>query len=254
VIDVITVRGTGEVHGSATNMLSFVTRKLDRTRFCYPIELEYPASIGAFNPQGNLVGLSEESSVRIGVMNLASLIRSTPNRVGLLGYSLGSLVVMRFLEAQARGEYSDCEIAFVANIANPRRRQGNSIDGPVPGFGIAGQHDRLPHVPLWEVANPRDGICCCPADSPLRTLADQLSAYTFAVGGGWSADLADRLIRQRWQPVGIDWLRNPVGAWQSYVNAAALMRGYLMDGQHGPVYIRDGYTDRLAALINRGVR
>lgn len=254
---VITVRGTGEQLNGESNLLRAVTLRLERPKFPIFVDLPYPASIGIMNPNRNLAGVSMQQSLATGEMALAAEIRRTPNPVVLLGYSLGAMVVTRFLESQAGGEFDDCEVAFAANIANPLRRLGDSVDqAGAPGFGIAGQ--REPFTP-WqlaryvEVANPRDGITCCPADSPLRTAADGLSNYSFAVGGGWSADLVDRILRRRWQPVGLDWLRDPLGAWRSHAFAAEQVRDYLT-GQHGPAYVTGGYTARLADLINERVK
>lgn len=247
---VITVRGTGERLASPHNMLANVTRGLDQHRFATIVDLAYPASIGMMNPERAFAGVSLARSVELGLMTLATEIRRTPLPVVLLGYSLGAIVVTRFLEAQARGMNPDCEVAFAACIANPLRQPGDSRDAPgAPGFGIAGS----PVLGrIWEVANPRDGITCCPADSPLRTAADGLSAYSFAVGGGWSQDLLDRVLRRRWQPVNLDWWRDPLGAWRAHEQAAVLVRDYLA-GEHGPAYVRDGYTARLAARINAAV-
>lgn len=251
---VITVRGTGERRASPDNMLAHVTRSLETPLFPTIVDLAYPASIGMMNPDRTLAGVSLDKSVELGLIALATEIRRTPLPVVLLGYSLGAIVVTRFLEAQARGINPDCEVVFAACIANPLRQPGDSRDVyGAPGFGIAGSTALSPALGrIWEVANPRDGITCCPADSPLRTAADGLSAYSFAVGGGWSQDLLDRVLRRRWQPVNLDWWRDPLGAWRAHEQAAVLVRDYLA-GEHGPAYVRDGYTARLAEVINAAV-
>lgn len=67
------------------------------------------------------------------------------------------------------------------------------------GFGINGQHDRWPEdITTWEVDQRADGINCCPADSPLRTLADTMSAFSFTVLGGLNSALAERIRGNRW--------------------------------------------------------
>lgn len=48
----------------------------------------------------------------MGVQALVAEIRATPNCVGILGYSLGAIVVTRFLEAKVRGEYPDREVEW----------------------------------------------------------------------------------------------------------------------------------------------
>ncbi|WP_405166728.1 PE-PPE domain-containing protein [Nocardia sp. NBC_01499] len=245
-ITVLTCRGTGEHLGAPTNMLSCVTRRLDSAKYLIGPDVDYPASIGPANPQNRYAGCSEEQSVALGVEALAAEIRATPNRVGILGYSLGAIVVTRFLEAKARGEYPDCAVEWAANIANPLRREGDSCDQGAVGFGINGQHEPWPEgIETWEVAHHADGITCCPADSPLRTLADTMSAFSFAAMGGWGSALAERIRGNRWQLDHRDW-------WQPQVwsQAAVLMDGYVRGGTHTAIYRTDGYCDRLSARLN----
>ncbi|MFF4022271.1 PE-PPE domain-containing protein [Nocardia elegans] len=232
-------------------MLAAVTRKLDPAVYEIGLDIDYPAAIGLVNPDRSLAGCSEEKSIQLGVTALVRAIRRTPNRVGLLGYSLGAEVVTRFLEAKARGEFADCELAWAATIANPLRREGDSIDADPAGFGINGQHAPWPgNIPTWEVANPADGITSCPPDSPLRTLADSVSAFSFAELGGWTADLTDRIRRNRWQPTDREWLSHPVRTWSLWSRAADMMAGYLVGGAHTRAYQEFGYCDRLAEVIN----
>ncbi|WP_225725473.1 MULTISPECIES: PE-PPE domain-containing protein [unclassified Nocardia] len=250
-ITVLTCRGTGEPQGSPDNLLGAVTGKLDRAKYFIGLDVDYPASIGPANPQADFDGCSEEQSINDGVQALAAAIRAAPNRVGLLGYSLGAEVVTRFLEAKARGQYADCDIAWAANIANPLRREGDSIDPRPVGFGINGQHGPWPEdIPTWEVANPADAITSCSPDSPLRTLADTVSAFSFAQLGGWTQALSDRIRANCWQPTRPDWWVHPIRTWRLWAQAAALMDGYLHGGQHVLAYQRDGYCDRLAVILN----
>jgi hypothetical protein len=247
VYDIITVRGTGEPYRGPDNMLSFVTRKLDPARHRMLDDCDYPASVGVANERGDIFGPSETDSVKAGITNLVALIRSTPNLVGLLGYSLGGVVVSRFLEAKAQGLYEDCEIAWAGFVANPNRAPGESIDLGSIGYGINGAHGPWPSLPTFTAANPADGITSCPAHSPLRAMADTMSAFSFAALGGWSMNLVARLLEHQFQPVGeVD----PVAAARLDYNAAALVRGYLFDGQHTRIYVQGGYCDRLAAAIN----
>jgi hypothetical protein len=249
-IDIVMVRGTGEPFNGPNNMLRGLSAHLDPEKFGAPLECSYPASIGVANRTFAVTGPSEGESVLEGVENLANLIRSTPNKVGVLGYSLGAEVVSRFLEAQGRGEYADCELAFSACVANPLRREGDSIDAAPPGFGINGQHNAFPERPHFECANPDDAITSCPEDSPLRGLADVVSAFGLAAIGGWGIDLRDRLLERRWQPVTWGWWRNPLRTWDLYEEAADDVAGYL-GGQHTTEYVNGGYCERLAMVINR---
>lgn len=250
-ITVLTCRGTGEPLGSPDNMLASVTGRLDPAKYEIGPDVGYPASIGPANPQGSALGCSEQQSIDQGLTALVAAIGDTPNKVGLLGYSLGAEVVTRFLEAKARGEYPDCAVEWAATIANPLRREGDSIDPNPAGFGINGQHAAWPaDIRTWEVANPDDGITSCPPDSPLRTLADTVSAFSFAQLGGWTADLITRMRENRWQPDTFGWWLHPVRTWQLWDRAADLMQGYLTGGQHNSVYRADGYCNRLAAILN----
>ncbi|MFJ4653834.1 PE-PPE domain-containing protein [Nocardia sp. NPDC088792] len=250
-IDVITCRGTGEPLNGTTNMLPLLTEQLDPTKYTIGVDLDYSASVGPANPQEDLAGVSEDDSVAAGVTALAAAIRATPLVVGIAGYSLGAMVVTRFLEAKAAGEYADCEVAWAATVANPLRAEGSSIDPAPVGFGLAGQHGPWPDgIPVWEAANPADAITSCPADSPLRTLADAVSEFSFADLGGWTSDLIDRVLANRWQPTDIGSLLHPIATWRLWSQTAALMEGYAFGGQHTSAYIVGGYIDRLSSAIN----
>lgn len=250
-ITVLTCRGTGEPLASPDNLLTAVTSKLDPAKYEIGPDVDYPASIGPVNPQRGLNGCSELQSIDFGVLALVAEIQSTPNKVGILGYSLGAEVVTRFLEAKARGDYPDCEVAWAANIANPLRIAGDSIDPNPTGFGINGPHGPWPaDIPAWEVANPADAITSCPADSPLRTLADTVSAFSFAALGGWTTNLANRLRGNRWQPDRFGWWLHPIRTWSLWSQAADLMDGYLDKGEHNKAYVNEGFCDRLATILN----
>ena len=248
-IDVFTVRGTGE-RFTGPRLLDDVTRRLDPNRFQYT-EIAYPASVGAANAERSPFGPSLNRSLTVGKYALADAVQRTPNRAGLLGYSLGAYVISEFLEdLHAGAPYTQgCEIMFVATVANPRLAPGPSN----PGYGIAGEHRTWPSIRRFEIFNPNDAICCCPDRSPLRSLSDALDAFSFAEAGGWSADLADRLRRGRWQPTSVDWWRDPLGTFRAYKEAARLMAGYL-GAEHNTRYLLDGHTARLADTINREVR
>ncbi len=239
-ITVLTLRGTGEPVNGAGNMLRYVTTLLDTTKFEIGADIAYPASIGPVNPQSNPLGLSEQQSIDDATPLIASAVRDTPNLVGLLGYSLGASCVSRFLELKAQGQYADCEIAWAGFVANPWRAQGEGLNpAGTYGFGISGQHGPWPNIPTFTVANPADGITSCPAVSPLRQLPTGVDALTFA-SLDWTPAYALQLLTSH------STLYTPA----EYVQAAALVRGYLIDGQHEVAYTQQGYTDRLAEAIN----
>lgn len=230
-------------------MLTHVTQQLDPRRFRVLGDVVYPASVGFANEGFRITGPSEDDSIRIGVANLAAMMRSTPHVVVVLGYSLGAELVTAFNEAQAAGLHRDCEVAATACVANPRRRAGDSIDPAPAWFGINGEHAAFPNRPHFEAANPRDAITNCPPNSPLRGLADVMSAFGFAEIGAWSQDMVDRMLQRRWQPAGWGDIMHPVKTWEMYQQAANDVRGYLT-GEHTAAYIQGGHLDRLAAALN----
>lgn len=249
-ITILTCRGTGEPLAGTANLLTNVTRKLAAERYAIGPDVDYPASIGPVNPSDNPLGVSEDQSIAAGITALSTAIRAQPNPVGLLGYSLGAEVVSRFLEAKARGEFADCKVVFAANVANPLRCAGDSIITGATGFGVAGQHGPWPPgTPTWEVANPADGITCCPVDSPLRPVSDTITGLTF-VGQSWTAALLQLTLKRRWQPYSPGWLLHPIRTYRLYDVAATELDGYLNGDTHYEAYIADGYCATLAKTIN----
>ncbi|PPJ31858.1 PE-PPE domain-containing protein [Nocardia nova] len=250
-IDIITIRGTGEPLGGSGNMLRNVVDHLDRSRYRYVGDCPYPATVGPAGAGLDVDGPSETTSRAYGVAALAAMIRNAPNPVGIITYSLGALVLDDFRAIQARGAYLDCEVAFSAAVANPARRAGESIDDTSYGYGINGPRDDFaPGPPHFEAANPEDVITSCPLGSPLRALADGMSAFSFAELGGWSQDMAERLRQCRFQPVTLGWWQRPVETWRLYEETYWDIIGYLNGREHIAAYIDDGYCSRLADRIN----
>ncbi|MGV9825456.1 PE-PPE domain-containing protein [Gordonia sp. NPDC003429] len=234
-ITYITVCGTGEHPGNPGNMLNIAAGILGGS--VEHVDLAYPASIACFNPYGDVSGVSEAESRRQGVANLAAAIRATPNLVVISGYSLGALVVSDFMDAKAHGQYADCEVLAVVNIANPARAAGVSYGLPSFGFGLDGQHKPwLPGVDVYEIANPVDAITSAPWDSPWRIAADKVRAFNASVEGAsaWFADMIAQLDGQEAAQAQENWWN--AGFWQAYAQAPAWLRGYLYDGQHTTAY------------------
>ncbi|CAM4331661.1 PE-PPE domain-containing protein [Nocardia ninae] len=254
-ITVLTLAGTGEPQPERDRvygMPSHVTRELDTSRFdC--VAVQYPASYG---PAPQLWGIDYEASVELGLARLISAIRFTDNLVGVIAYSQGATVLTMLLERMAAGQYPDVELAFAALIANPLRAPDwPSIDGSSVGYGIAGAHAPWPTgFPVWEVANPRDPIPCCPANSPLRGFADLTARFSFSDPARWGVDLVERAIQHRHSQ------RFEIG-WWSARRAVDDALNYLVRGQHSaylsmPVTTFQGrtYCEELARLINTQVR
>jgi len=243
VTTVLTCRGTGEPIGGVDNMLTALGWELDPVRYELGADIAYPASVGPANSGGDVLGPSEDQSIAQGLPLLAAAIRATPDLVGLMGYSLGAELVSAFLEAKARGQYADCELGWAALVANPRRAPGESIDPDPVGSGINGAHGPWPDgLPVFTAANPADGITSCPPGSPLRALAEGMSAFSFAELGGWTATLAQQLIDGEF--LGEDYTS------EQLMRGGQLMYGYLLGAQHTAEYVVGGYLQRLADEIN----
>lgn len=241
-ITYLTVRGTGEQRWAASNMLNQVARLAVGP--IVHVDVDYPASIAVFNPRGAITGVSEAESRRQGVRNIAAAIRATPHLVVLSGYSLGALVVSDFLEAQAWGEYRDCEVIAVVNIANPARAAGHSYGLPSHGYGLDGQHKAWPRgLPVYEIANPVDGITSAPAGSPWRLFADKIRAFSISRQGAdeWFQTMLAQLQRRQDVQAPVNWM-DPT-FWQAYAEAPAWLRGYLYDGQHTIAYGQRRWMD-----------
>ncbi|MGV9721150.1 hypothetical protein [Nocardia beijingensis] len=236
-IDIITLRGTGEPRnsdGTPAGMLHDVAKLLDTGKFsCF--EPDWPASVG---PVPEVWGSSLETSVRLGVAAGVRAIQDSPNVCGLLSYSLGGICASRILEGVRSGKYknadgSPLEIAFVVNIANPLRRAGQSVANLCPPntFGLHGQRGAWPaSVDVREYANPGDIITASPADSPLRIIDVGISPFSF-VEGARIGDVAPLIFAELLEIL----LRDPIANLGRYTTAVRGVVGYLTpwpDGQH----------------------
>ncbi|AHH18699.1 hypothetical protein NONO_c39150 [Nocardia nova SH22a] len=236
-IDIITLRGTGETRnadGSPAGLLAAVTDLLPTGSFSF-FEPDWPASVG---PDPNLWGPSLETSVRLGTAAGVAAIQQSPNVCGLLSYSLGAICASRILEGVASGQYtntdgSPLEIAFAVFISNPLRRAGDSVNNlcPATTFGLYGQHGGWPAgVATREYANPGDIITASPGDSPLRIISAGISPFSFAEGAR-IGNVSYLIFAQLMQFL----MLNPLANIQRYAVAVNGVIGYLTpypEGQH----------------------
>ncbi|MFF0612714.1 hypothetical protein ACFYUD_29020 [Nocardia tengchongensis] len=236
-IDIITLRGTGEQRnsdGTPAGMLHDVTKLLDTHKFS-SFEPDWPASIG---PVPSQWGPSLNTSVRLGVAAGVRAIQDSPNVCGLLSYSLGGIVASTILQGMRAGIYtnvdgSPLEIAFVVNIANPMRRAGQSVGNLCPAntSGLHGQRGAWPvGIHVREYANPGDIITSSPGDSPLRAIDTAISPFSL-VEGARIGNLTQIVFNELLEFL----MQNPVANLDRYETAVRGMIGYLTpwpDGQH----------------------
>lgn len=191
---VITVRGTGEPRWAKDSILSLV---YDRFLELYEqkpgeivsrVDLAYPASITVANESHSLFGVSGYESVQAGVKSLRNFFVNPDNssyqRVVVLGYSLGAIVVS---EAMALLQPDQTErIRLVGNIANPQRLP-NESEGKHVEAGLFGLDIRRPTTLVdnrWiEIANPNDMITASRMDSLWRPWVEEILSFTLTDAG-----------------------------------------------------------------------
>jgi len=220
-------------------------KHIDKSRFTFK-ELPWEASYG-FVP--TTYGSSFSKSTKRGEDMLIEMIDKDPNPVVLRGYSGGAVVAGNVAARIGRGELPHLDIRGVALVADPLNPQ-------LPGsnrWGIAGSRDVRGNFPVWRANDPKDVICLCPANSPLRTLADQSAAMSLADPVAWGQDLINRLVTNRWQKVALNFWR-PNTVVQQYAEAIEGVRGYLT-GDHTSYHKRglvagETYLDHIGKRIN----
>jgi hypothetical protein len=243
------LRGTTEPHsrdGKPTGLLAAVAHRIDRTQF-HCVDVDYPAAIGPANPTFNLMGkVSAQESTTRGVEALTRAVHATGGPYGVIGYSLGAMVVSQFLE-QLHGPFPRLRAqkpAFVGLVANPLRAEGDSIDGKAHGWGIAGQHKPWPVLPVFEVANPSDPITACRPRSPLRPIGAGIMSSRSGSVPALMASVYQAARDERAQ-----------FSFSEYAVAAQDARGYL-GGEHTSAYLRAPVggglspVEQLADLVN----
>lgn len=173
---------------------------------------------GSYGPVPLPFGPSHEDSVlRLMRQGRAELDKGP---AVLLGYSQGAEAAMN-----------------LAATAHPNIIAAGAVSDPMQpdlGNGLTGIRGARP-VPAsvrtrW-MFDPKDVICQCPKDSPLRTLADQTARMSFRNPHDWVGDILARLAAQRWQQVRVEWW-NPIGVQLQYRRARLDAEGYLLRGDH----------------------
>ncbi|RYF57962.1 MAG: PE-PPE domain-containing protein, partial [Comamonadaceae bacterium] len=177
-LSVLVCRGIGEPLPSP--MLANVTRLLDRKRFVVK-EIPWRAQYG---PVPAALGSSYDKSLDTGRTMLLKAIAADPNPVILLGYSGGAALAGNVAAEIAQGKHPELEVRGAALLSDPLSPRVINRDG----WGIAGSRWIGGGFPVWHMSDPADVIARCPANSPLRTLADQSAAFSLADPVAWGAD------------------------------------------------------------------
>lgn len=244
---VIYADGIGTAHladdDGRSILLAVVRRLVERLREqgkdVLPLRVKWPASMATVGGP-----LSWGQAAKIGVDNLDRIMRENPGRsVVLLGYSGGCKVIHDWLDSKPRFELE--RVKAVGLLSDPFRPSTRWQDGtPNPGgYGIAGA--RLGPVggrTFW-TSFREDIISSCPADSPLRTVAD----LSDKIPGSFLDDLGRHLREGDWQLANYMrlWRKDPLAYIRSFAPrmaaARAGVKGYL-GSAHTFAYTREFAT------------
>lgn len=245
---VITCRGIGEKLGSSDNMLTGVTDRLPIDTNWHYHELPWVSEYGPGG--GNIFGDSYVENIHAGMIMLQDLIQDIIEendsgdlpQIIILGYSAGATLAGNYALGASTIPNIASYIAAVGLVSDPMRpRGGGTALYTAPDFGVGGERDIPSHsFPVFWISDPMDPITSTPENSPLRTIADQSWAMSFAPGKfpAWMGDLVDRLKTGRWQKVAIHWW-DPVSVIRQYADAIAGANRYLFGGDHTSYGVRN---------------
>ncbi|WP_123925670.1 hypothetical protein [Gordonia oryzae] len=216
---VIRCRGIGEDPTGHDTMLEGVT---DLIPGIETVELPWSAQYGPVGRAG-LTGDDYLHALQQGVaLALAELDRGP---AALFGYSGGAQLAHM---TAAHGHHNLQGVGFIADPAMPK--------GIGPNYGVTGADPEPISVPKHWVWNPLDIICQCPADSPIRDVADFSESFSAQNFPGWTWDMLDDLRFGRWQVLGKYLFISPVDQWRRWGAAIAGATGYLNGTEHVAAY------------------
>ncbi|AOE43820.1 lysin B [Gordonia phage Bantam] len=233
-IRVIRIRGIGEPTEGRT-MLHSVTAALPQDRYEF-VDLDWAAQYGPVGAKG-MLGSDYETALNEGLARLLYLLAEKP--AVIIGYSGGAHLAHK---AAFLGHPNIVAAGFVADPAQPRGLAN-------AGFGITGEHLPIARdLPTRWIYNPRDIICCAPADSPLRTISDVTGKFGVYNFSAWGWDIIDRLKTGRWQTFAKHIFADPGYQLERYNLAIQGAGGYLGRFEHETAYLT-GRTRQLAIWI-----
>lgn len=222
------------------------------------VRVEWPASMAGVGGR-----MPWDAAAHLGVLTLDKLLMENPHEdVILLGYSGGCKVIHDFTASRPEQHYRIKAVGYLSDPFRPRDKMQHGRPDP-GGWGICGQDAgpaTLADRTFWS-AWGEDVITACPADSPLRTLAD----LSERIPGGFLDDFAGHIRLNNWQLANHIrmWKRDPLGYLRDLPGRMRLARrgveGYL-SGQHTSAYTRkvDGhgwsYAEHLGATIAWSLR
>jgi hypothetical protein len=179
------------------------------------VNIPYTAQYGVAG-RGGILGESFNDSLKGGRTLLRAEIAKGPCVV--LGYSAGAKLAG---DVAAEKPVNLLACGLIADPAMPCTAKNYNH------YGITGSRP-VTTVPTTWKADPKDGICQCPRNSPLRTLADQSEAFSLGDPVAWTGDLWSRFVQGRWQPTNV-WAQVGDARWPE---ADRLFYGYLLGGDH----------------------
>lgn len=163
-------------------------------------------------------------AVHRGSDDLTAMVRdaiAADKRVVLLGYSGGAVVVHRTLDQLSTEERGD--IAAVGFVSDPE--QPRDVTGSTGRYGIRGESPAY-GIPARWAADPDDGICLCPDNSPLRLLAQWTPDVGLDSPLAWRQQ-ARRAVKLRRHPAYAIDVHDLDGEKARFAEARRLFDGYL---------------------------
>lgn len=145
------------------------------------IDLPWTAQYGPVGREGP-AGESFERSLAAGTRLLRAELDRGPAIV--VGYSGGAALAGNLAKT---GHRNLVAVGLVADPLDP---------GTARTHGIAGRRP-ITGPPVHRLRNLDDVICSCPADSPLRAIADTSAAFSLADPAAWGRDVLARLAARQ---------------------------------------------------------